>query len=173
MQCSYVIHIVIPLNERKEWGLHCVCALIVAFAQNTNANPGYIAPGSGKSFGEYLVRQYAKVCSTWLCYTFLGGFALVFHSLLTPNPKEYAERQITVNCIIPGIIKTEAWISYKIPGMDNDNVKNVEELTGFKMVTEKTPMKRFAEPLEVGHLVSYIMSKESLFMTGGMQIYCK
>ena len=94
--------------------------------------------GSGKSFGEYLVRQYAKV---------------------------YAAQNITVNCIIPGIIKTDAWVSLKDERLD-EGVTKTEDFAFFKKITEMTPMHRYAEPKEVGYLVEYLMSKNALFLTG-------
>lgn len=62
---------------------------------------------------------------------------------------ELAKRQITVNCIAPGVIETD--MTQDLP---------VDEVR--KMI----PMKRFGKTREVASLVNYLMSEDASYITG-------
>ena len=61
---------------------------------------------------------------------------------------ELAKRNITVNCVAPGVIETDM----------TDAVPAEEAL---KMI----PMQRFGKPVEVAHLISFLMSPQSAYIT--------
>jgi len=63
--------------------------------------------------------------------------------------QEIAKRNITVNAVAPGFIKT-------------DMTGNLDEKELKKMV----PANRFGNPEEVAHLVSFLASKKSSYITG-------
>lgn len=92
----------------------------------------YIMPGTGKTVVEFLTRYYAKML---------------------------APRQITVNVIIPGYTKTEAWNAamQKYGGIDSEMME--------KMI-ENSPMKRWASPTEIGQVVAFLCSPQAAFITG-------
>lgn len=74
---------------------------------------------------------------------------------------------ITVNCVTPGIIKTEGWDSYIQNKSFNEDM-NLEdiELQETNRVVAGVPMKRFGTPAEVASLILYIASNDASFMTG-------
>ena len=63
--------------------------------------------------------------------------------------QEIAKRNITVNAVAPGFIKSD---------MTSDlNEKELKKLV---------PANRFGDPEEVAHLVSFLASKKSSYITG-------
>lgn len=101
---------------------------------NSNQTPKlqYAMPGQAKAVVEFLARYYAKTL---------------------------ASRRITVNVVIPGFVKTEAWnfITSNRGGIDSEVVK--------KMI-ENTPMQRWASPEEIGGVVAFLCSPQAAFITG-------
>ena len=67
---------------------------------------------------------------------------------------EFGPHQVRVNCIAPGLIRTDfaraLW----------------ENPPTLKMVTDLTPMKRIGEPEEIAGAAVFLASKASTFMTG-------
>jgi meso-butanediol dehydrogenase / (S,S)-butanediol dehydrogenase / diacetyl reductase len=67
---------------------------------------------------------------------------------------DFAERNIRVNAIAPGIVETNLGAKWRtIPA----NIKSVEFLT---------PMKRFGQPLEIANAAVFLASSEASFITG-------
>jgi 3-oxoacyl-[acyl-carrier protein] reductase len=66
--------------------------------------------------------------------------------------KELGSRGITVNAVAPGFINTDMTINNE--GVIQDNL------------IEGIPLGRFGEPEEVAHLVSFLCSNESSYITG-------
>ena len=73
---------------------------------------------------------------------------------------EFGPRQVRVNCIAPGLIRTDfaraLW-------------ENPETL---KMVTMHTPMQRIGEPHEIAGAAVFLASPASTFMTGQAIVGC-
>jgi len=68
--------------------------------------------------------------------------------------KEWARDGIRVNCIAPGIIKTQLASSI----IDYLNSRNMKP----------NPMNRYGEPEDIAKLVRFLVSDESLYMTGSI-----
>jgi 3-oxoacyl-[acyl-carrier protein] reductase len=66
--------------------------------------------------------------------------------------KELGSRGITVNAVAPGFINTDMTTNNE--GVIQDNL------------IEGIPLGRFGEPEEVAHLVSFLCSNESSYITG-------
>ncbi len=72
---------------------------------------------------------------------------------------ELAPRKIRVNAVNPGPISTPI---FGKTGM------SATDLNGFAgAMQNRIPLKRFGEPAEVGHLVSFLASDKASFITGG------
>ncbi|MDJ0719818.1 MAG: SDR family oxidoreductase [Prochloraceae cyanobacterium] len=101
---------------------------------NSSQTPklSYILPGQAKAVVEFLTRYYAKIL---------------------------APRRITVNVVIPGFTKTEAWnsVTAKYGGVESETMQ--------KMI-ENTPMQRWASPTEIGQVVAFLCSPKAAFITG-------
>ena len=63
--------------------------------------------------------------------------------------REVAKRNITVNCVAPGVI-------------GSDMTENIP----FEMIKETIPMKRMGTPKEVASLVNYLFSEDASYITG-------
>ena len=92
----------------------------------------YAMPGQAKAVVEFLTRYYAKTL---------------------------APRQITVNVVIPGFVKTQAWeaVTAKSGGVDSD---------AMTQRIKSTPMQRWASPQELGEVVAFLCSPKAAFITG-------
>lgn len=101
---------------------------------NSNQTPklSYIWPGQAKTVVEFLTRYYAK---------------------------KLAPRGITVNVVIPGFTKTEAWnsVTAKAGGVES------EAMLG---IIKNTPMQRWGSPKEIGQVVAFLCSPQARFITG-------
>ena len=67
--------------------------------------------------------------------------------------KELGEYNILVNSICPGYVNTE---------MTQKNVTEIDK----KEILKNIPLNRFAEPVEIGHLVKFLISDENTYITG-------
>ena len=100
---------------------------------NSNQIPRlmYEMPGQAKASMEFLVRLYAL---------------------------KLAKDKVSVNCIIPGYIRTESWEKM----MEKNRVpRDVVE----KKI-EQTLLGRWAEPSEIGESVAFLCSSRGEFITG-------
>lgn len=97
---------------------------------NSSSTPKayYMLPGQAKASMEYLARHYAV--------------------LLAPS-------LITVNVVIPGFTKTEAW-----------GFHPVKEEGLNKLMESRTPMGRWVQPQDVGGLVAFLSSEAGRYITG-------
>ena len=65
---------------------------------------------------------------------------------------ELASKNITVNCIAPGLINT-------------DIIKTIPEKT-LEFLIDKIPMKRIGEPEEVANLIAFLASDQAAYISG-------
>ena len=66
--------------------------------------------------------------------------------------RESANKNITVNCIAPGYIKTD--MSDKMPQSILEDI------------VSKIPVKRLGEPIEIANAVMFLIAAENSFITG-------
>lgn len=102
---------------------------------NTNQTPKlrYMLPGQAKAGLEYLVRHYALML---------------------------APKNITVNIIIPGFTRTEAWqpLLSTMGGIDGEVSKG--------MLKQRCPMNRWGSVGEMGGVVAFLCSPAACYITG-------
>ncbi|MGB5596086.1 MAG: SDR family oxidoreductase [Crocosphaera sp.] len=102
---------------------------------NINQTPRtpYMMPGTAKTVVEFLTRYYAKLL---------------------------ASRQITVNVVIPGFTKTEAWhgMTKDKGGIEGERMQN--------MIQNMVPIKRWISPTEIGQVVAFLCSPQAASITG-------
>ena len=63
--------------------------------------------------------------------------------------REVAKRNITVNCVAPGVIESD--MTNEVP---------------FEMIKETIPMRRMGTPKEVASLINYLFSEDASYITG-------
>lgn len=99
---------------------------------NQSVRVVYEMPGQARASVEFLVRLHARLL---------------------------AKQGITVNCVIPGLIKTEAWngLFEKVPTINEEMIE--------KMVQD-SPAGRWGEVSEVGDVVAFLCSPAGQFVTG-------
>ena len=78
---------------------------------------------------------------------------------------DYAPHNIRVNCICPGTIETPL-LTKAVAGFDA--LTKIGKDAIYKMLEEAQPIKRIAKPEEVAHVVSFLLSNESSFITGAL-----
>jgi NAD(P)-dependent dehydrogenase (short-subunit alcohol dehydrogenase family) len=80
-------------------------------------------------------------------------------SLTRVTAMEYATKNIRINCICPGLVRTPIW----------DQIENASPGSLQKFV-DGVPMGRYAKPEEIAQLALFLASDESSFMTGSVVI---
>jgi NAD(P)-dependent dehydrogenase (short-subunit alcohol dehydrogenase family) len=78
---------------------------------------------------------------------------------------DYAPYNIRVNCICPGTIETPL-LTKAIAGFDA--LTNIGKDAIYKMLEDAQPIKRIGKPEEIAHVVSFLLSHESSFITGAL-----
>jgi 3-oxoacyl-[acyl-carrier protein] reductase len=68
--------------------------------------------------------------------------------------REFAGRNVTVNAVAPGFIKTD---------MTAEFVNNPEAST---KILEVVPLKRFGEAADIANMTAYLCSEEANYVTG-------
>ena len=63
--------------------------------------------------------------------------------------REVAKRNITVNCVAPGVIESD--MTNEVP---------------FEMIKDSIPMRRIGTPKEVASLINYLFSEDAAYITG-------
>lgn len=99
----------------------------------------YEDPGQAKAAMEFLVRVHASALAC---------------------------KGINVNCVIPGVVKTEAW-----DRMEEELAKLTDAVatplsTRPEHVAKSSPAHRWGEAIEVGEVVAFLCSAKGSFVTG-------
>lgn len=68
---------------------------------------------------------------------------------------EYAKKNVRINMIAPGFIKSSYY---------NNFIKKQKDLN--KWIIERTPMGRWGEPNEVSNVIEFLISEKSSYITG-------
>tara|TARA_B100000787_G_scaffold162297_1_gene142877 strand:+ start:1639 stop:2373 length:735 start_codon:yes stop_codon:yes gene_type:complete len=68
---------------------------------------------------------------------------------------EYAKRNVRINLIAPGFIKSSYY---------NNFIKNQKDIN--KWILERTPMGRWGKPEEVSNVIEFLISEKSSYITG-------
>lgn len=92
-----------------------------------------VSPGAGKTLMEYTMRLYA----------------------IQAGP-----RGINVNCILPGVIISDAWRKYSTVGGGPDD-NNVAEAIG-----RRVPMQHPGRPRNIADAVNFLCSEKGAYITG-------
>jgi len=133
-----------------DWALTLDTNLTSMFRCARAVAPAMIARGRGKiinigsMWGRVGVSRYAAYCVS------KAGVEALTRCLAV----EWARHGIQVNCLAPGYVSTDF----------NRQVMTDERLRTF--ILSKIPLRRIAEPDEVGALAVYLASSASDFMTG-------
>lgn len=85
-----------------------------------------------------------------------GKAALEF--LVRVHASALASTGINVNCIVPGVVRTEAW-----DRMAEKMGRPIEDLKHF---ADSTPAQRWAEPTEIGDAAAFLCSARGSFVRG-------
>ena len=114
-------------------GGHIVATSSPGCNNNQTTKLQYMLPGQAKAGLEYLVRHYAV--------------------LLAP-------KHITVNVIIPGFTRTEAWepLSAPMGGIDGEVVKG--------LLKKRCPMNKWGTTDDMGGVVAFLCSPAAGYITG-------
>ncbi|XP_070549648.1 dehydrogenase/reductase SDR family member 4-like [Ptychodera flava] len=100
---------------------------------------------------------YMASGTAYVPFELLGAYGVSKTALLGLTKavaQQLAEKNIRVNCLVPGIIKTR----FANVITDNDTLHDL----GLKA----TPMKRFGEPSECAGAASFLCSDDASFITG-------
>lgn len=100
---------------------------------------GYEDPGQAKAAMEFLVRVHASAL---------------------------AHKGINVNCVIPGMVKTEAWDKMKAELAKTTDALTLPLSQNPERFVEGSPAQRWAEPSEIGEVVAFLCSAKGSFVTG-------
>lgn len=78
-------------------------------------------------------------------------------SLTRVTAMEYADKNIRVNCVCPGLVRTPIWdqMEKAFPG-------------SLQKFVDGVPMRRYAKPEEIAQLALFLASDESSFITGSV-----
>lgn len=74
-------------------------------------------------------------------------------SLVRSAGVAWAEHNVRVNCVLPGLIETEMPQQSMTP-------------EAYQNLIENTPMRRIGQPEEMASIIRFLLSEESSFMTG-------
>ncbi len=77
---------------------------------------------------------------------------------------DFGPRQITVNCVVPGAIRTDMYFENApkyIPGGENMTIEQIDALT-----SRNSPLGRPGCPEDVAGVVTMLISDEAQWITG-------
>lgn len=77
--------------------------------------------------------------------------------------RELAPQGITINCVLPGYIRTDRMLEIAAARSAKEGIGAEEVLAGF---ARDIPVGRLGDPAEVGALVAFLCSTQAAFITG-------
>jgi len=91
-------------------------------------------------------------------YDLRGPAKCTLESLVRFYAKRLAAKNVTVNCVIPGVVLTKAWKNITPANMKTEDLVD--------KVTQSLPMKRPADAREIGAAIAFLCSDKARYITG-------
>jgi NAD(P)-dependent dehydrogenase (short-subunit alcohol dehydrogenase family) len=140
---------VLSLSE-KEWDLTIQTNLTSTFYLTKE-----VMPQMRKiSYGSIVLMSSVQGLSGFMQSSAYAASKGGVISLTRQLARDFAGDKIRVNCISPGVIKTEIF----------DHVKNRDNM--FAAVSDYTPLGHVGDPIDVAYACLYLASDESSYITG-------
>jgi NAD(P)-dependent dehydrogenase (short-subunit alcohol dehydrogenase family) len=116
--------------------------------------------------GKEAIPDFSHYCST--------KFAVI--GLTQALAKEYAQYDINVNAVCPGVVRTALWNNDLLPDMAKEQGNTPDE--AFANFCATIPLGRAQEPEDIGNMVAYLasdiarnMTGQGVNVTGGQQMH--
>ena len=117
------------------------------------------------SYGKGVILNMSslsgKKASSWQTIYCASKFGV--QGLSQAIAKEFADQNIRVNTICPGIVQTEMWDKLKFEYAQKRNIDPEEVMPYFK---KNIPMHRLVDLQDVLYAATYLLSEQSSYLTG-------
>ncbi len=121
-----------------------------------------------QKFGRVINFSSVAAKLTFPAFVAYAAAKGALHAFTTALAKEVATDNITVNCILPGFTRTEEM--ERIWGtVATASGQTLDELIN-PILDAKVPIKRWLQPEEIGHMVSFLASRKADGITGQMLV---
>lgn len=138
--------------------------------QNVNIKGVYLVTRAAAP--HMIARRYGKIINV---ASFVGKIGLAGISAYCASKfavigatqswaHEFAEYDINVNSVCPGVVRTPLWDNVELPR--RAKAQGITEEEAFARVVEPIPLKRPQQPENIGHVVAFLASDISNNITG-------